>query len=411
MSELKAAIAAATRSVTKDWKQAKRSADRNDRVSYSRLVQLRCRPPRVTIREVAFRVMEDAYNKASSNGRYYANARQIMYKARPAILEMCNASEFRDIYFTQTLLKDYIERYKPTWKVVWDARGHLIEPFTRQKISLGGAGVKEYLSEWTSSIDDGAPGIAARIDTHGPGNRYANALFIEKEGFTEILTDAKIGERYDMAIMSTKGIPVDAACDLIKAMSRKGVRVFVLHDFDLSGFKILRTLRTGTRLSSGTEVIDLGLRLKDIKDFPSEPVEYTQGKDPCEYLLSCGASREEMDFLVAGGGRRWTGQRVEINAMSSEELITWLEKKLEEHGVKKVIPSEEILNAAYRRAVFSQRLKAEIEKLRKEIGKMEMIDLLDNIHARVVEMTEEDPELSWDDVVWMLAEASLDDEV
>ena len=70
------------------------------------------------------------------------------------------------------------------------------------------------------------PEIDSQIDTHGPGHRFQNVLFIEKEGFAEILTDAGIGERWDMAVMRTKGIPVDAACDLIGAMDRQGVRVF-----------------------------------------------------------------------------------------------------------------------------------------------------------------------------------------
>src|SRR5690606_16826691 len=92
-SDIKAAIAAATKHVTKSWKQAKRQADRNDRVSSARVQRLRYRPPGVTIREVAFQVMEDAYNKASANGKYYANARQIMYAARPEILRLTGETE------------------------------------------------------------------------------------------------------------------------------------------------------------------------------------------------------------------------------------------------------------------------------------------------------------------------------
>src|SRR5690606_16594938 len=98
----------------------------NDRVSRSALQRMRM--PRTSIREVAFYVMEDAYNKASANGKYYANARQIMYAARPEILKHADATDLDSVYFTQTLLKDYIEEYCPDWKVVWDARGHLIEP-------------------------------------------------------------------------------------------------------------------------------------------------------------------------------------------------------------------------------------------------------------------------------------------
>ncbi len=107
MSDIQDAIASATKSVTKSWKQAKRKADRDDRVS-QRAIERMYSYSHVTIREVAFNVMESAYNKASSYGRYFANARQIMYAARPSILAEIDTSEFNDVYFTQTLLKDYI---------------------------------------------------------------------------------------------------------------------------------------------------------------------------------------------------------------------------------------------------------------------------------------------------------------
>lgn len=248
MDDYKSDITNLIRGVTAKWKQVKRSADRDDRVSRASLQRM-MEPPRTTIREVAFAVMEDAYNKASSNGRYYANARQIMYAARPAILEQCGKHGFNSVYFTQTLLKDYLEEYEPDWKVVWDARGHLIEPFTQKTIALGGIDVTKYLGKWHDDVVIGLPEIDERVDTHGPGNRYANALFIEKEGFTEILKGAGIPERFDMALLSTKGIPVGAACELVSKLDSGGVNVFVLHDFDLSGLKILKTLRKGARLS------------------------------------------------------------------------------------------------------------------------------------------------------------------
>ena len=411
-ADIKAAIASATKSVTKGWKQAKHAADRNDRVSRNRIDRLRYRPSRVTIRAMAFRVMEDAYNKASSNGRYYANARQIMYAARPAILAECDASKFDSVYFTQTLLKDYLQTRQPAWRVVWDARGHLVEPYTKRKISLGGVGVKEYIGKWHSRIDRDVPEIESRIDTHGPRNRFQNVLFIEKEGFAEILTDAGIGERWDMAVMSTKGIPVDAACDLIRVMDQQDVRVFVLHDFDLSGFKILRTLRTGTRLSAGTDVIDLGLRMADIDGLLSEPVEYSQQSNPGTYLrFECGATKEEINFLVDGGySRGWRGQRVEINAMTSEELIAFLERKFKEHGVEKVMPTTDVLSAAYKRAMFLRRMEEEIMKLEEEIwDDSDDSPVPKDLDSKVEAMMKKQREMSWDAAVWKLAERESQD--
>ena len=82
---LKGGLGSALRGVTKDWKKAKK---REDRVRGAQLRNLRAySPPRVTIRDAAFDAMEDAYNHASSNGRFLVEARQIMYAARPHVLD------------------------------------------------------------------------------------------------------------------------------------------------------------------------------------------------------------------------------------------------------------------------------------------------------------------------------------
>lgn len=401
--DIQDAITVATKSVTKSWKQAKRKADREERVS-QRDIDRMCSHSRVTIREVAFRVMEAAYNKASSNGKFFANARQIMYAARPAILEEIEEAQFNDVYFTQTLLKDYMVEYSPDWKVVWDARGNLVEPHTGHRVPLGGRAVGQYRKKWHSDIEGETPKFNQRIQTRGPGNRFYSVLFVEKEGFSEILDEAGIGSRYDMGIMSTKGIPVAAACDLIQEMHAQGVRIFILRDFDLAGFKIVRTLRTGTRLSSGSPVIDLGLRLEDVQDLQTEPVVYRQNKNPGHYLRDCGASLEEIAMLVRSGGYGgWYGQRVEINAFTSEQLIKWIEAKFAEHGVKKLIPDTETLEDAYRRAVFLRELQVEIEHFA-EASRDQPLKLPSKLSARVKVLLQEDARLSWDEAIWKLAE-------
>src|SRR5215472_5309626 len=292
-----------------------------------------------------------------------------MYQARPLMLKkepsLSLDGKF-SVYFTQTILKDYLEWEQPDgWKVVWDARGHLIEPHTGKVIGLGGIEVEEYLREWTDGGFDECPEadfIEEQIATHGPANRFNAALFIEKEGFTEILKDAGIEKRFDIAVMSTKGLPVKAGCDLVQEFERKGVATYVVHDFDFAGFKIVKTWREGTRLAEGSNVIELGLRLEDIEGLDSEPVEYNQRKDPREYLRECGATDEECEFLVERAIRGgWIGRRVELNAMTSSQLIAWLERKLEEHGVKKVVPTNATLVSAYRRATYLQELKQQIE--------------------------------------------------
>jgi hypothetical protein len=57
--------------------------------------------------------------------------------------------------------------------------------------------------------------LSLGINTSGPVNRYRYALFVEKEGFDELLKSVKLARRFDLAIMSTKGMSVTAARHLV----------------------------------------------------------------------------------------------------------------------------------------------------------------------------------------------------
>ena len=63
-----------------------------------------------------------------------------MYAARSRILEMTGKPSLDDKYFTQNLLPDFMKEHPELtadWDVVFDARGHLIEPHTGRRVALG----------------------------------------------------------------------------------------------------------------------------------------------------------------------------------------------------------------------------------------------------------------------------------
>jgi len=409
---LRAAIESTCKSLFSDWKKAKKRAGADDRLRQKDLRRFRRLPSyRVSVREVAFEVMEAAYLKASGNGRYPANARQIYYAARPEILAKADAEEVDSQYFTQTLLKEYLEQWRPDWDVVYDARGHFTEPHTNRVIGLGGLDVRAYVAHFTNGEIEVTPElkIERRIPTKGPSLRYGGVLFIEKEGFDELLEEARIGAHFDVAIASTKGLPVAAFCDLAHILGRQGHKVLVVHDFDPSGFSIVGTLRRGARGSRGRaptgQVVDLGLRLEDIAGLQREPFYYRQHKkDPAVNLRRNGATEAEIAILVqAGDYRCWQGERVELNAMTSDQIVEWLERKLEAAGVKKVIPEEKVLGQAFVRAWGLQILKKQAEKLRKRVSK-EKAEIPPDLQANVRQLLSERPELSWDEAIWQIAE-------
>src|SRR5262249_51904497 len=145
-----------------------------------------------------------------------------------------------DKYFTQTLLPDYLNDHPEQtadWDVIFDARGHFEEPHTQLIVPLGTLEVREYLGSISAMQVAEPPGIKAiakaLFPTRGPKHRFSAVLFIEKEGFLPLFKAVRLAERFDLAIMSTKGLSV-TACRLLadRLCGEYSIPLLVLHDFD-----------------------------------------------------------------------------------------------------------------------------------------------------------------------------------
>jgi hypothetical protein len=363
------------------------------------------RPPSEgTIKDAAYVVMRNAYLEASNNGTLPAKARQIMYRARGAILRMTGKKKFDDKYFTQVLLPDYMNEHAEEtaeWDVVYDTRGHLVEPHTRMSVSLGTIQVRQYLGE------RGPLGPAVSISskmlypTSGPKNRYGNVLFCEKEGFDELWQSVALAERYDIAIMSTKGMSVVAARALLDRIASEVDRVFVLHDFDLSGFSIYGTLGTDSRrysFGNKVNIMPIGLRLADVTalDLEAEPVKVDNTTARMKKLLQHGATWEEIEFLATPDDDGMC-RRVELNAMTSQQLVDLVEAKLAEHGCAKVVPENGTLEEQARRLLEAKLTKEVVEKNRKQIAdQAARFEFAADLDEQVMALLAEQPSLSWD---------------
>jgi hypothetical protein len=418
-------------SVTRRWTAAVRQAYRSERAD-ARAGEELLRQERASypsVKEVASRLMPEAYQAASGQGRYVAHARQIMYAARPKILAEIHPDKatkgLKAHYFTQTLVPDYMTEHPEEtadWDVVFDERGHFREPHRQNGreciIGLGTLAVRKYVASWTTRVlaDIGLIELPFDVQTCGPTHRYHAVLFVEKEGFDELITQAQIAERFDIAPMSTKGMSNTAARCLVDELSTRGVTIYVLHDFDKSGFAILHTLRTNTwryRFRTTPKVIDLGLTLSDVNrmDLQPEPVSYRQTVAPKHDLARCGATPDEQAFLVGAERRRnsstgkwyWPGKRVELNAMTSDQFVTCLENRLIQHGVEKVIPTPNILARAYQRAVRTKAINARLAELQADITRQPTV-IPHNLPARVSDVLREHPELSWDATLWKIVQ-------
>lgn len=405
MKDMGEAMATAIAAVTKRWTVIKRDADKKHRLNQSQFryyaQQSKVKP--LSTKEAAYQVMKQAYLKASANGTLPANARQIMYAARPMVIALTGKTTpwKHSSYFTQHLLPDYVAEnpnVTANWDVVFDARGHLIEPHTDHRIDLGTLEVRQYVASWRRTregADDLGITLSRDFKTKGPENRYKFVLFVEKEGFNPLFKAIRLAARFDLAIMSTKGMSVTASRRLVEELSKKDVTILVLHDFDKSGFSIVHTLRTDTRryqFAKPPNVIDLGLRLDDVEQLglESEPVDYDS--DPRPNLRESGATDEEISFLVD------EGRRVEINAMPSDVMTSWLEAKLIDAGVTKVVPGDNVLKEAWKEAVVRAKVQTAIDEALEEAKEADepMPDGLADEIRRAIDNTAE----PWDIALW-----------
>ena len=346
--------------VTSRWYKQARAEIRDLQARLNRADALKIKPDKpMSQKAAAYEVMEAAYLKASANGTLPANARQIMYAARPEILRLSKTDRLNSSYFTQTLLVDYIEEQSEQtadWRVDYDARGHFTEPHTGHSVPVGTAEVRAYLRSVREPIWFDPSSTMPDIDTRGPSGCYGAVLFIEKEGFNALFEAVRLAERYDIAIMSTKGTSVVAARRLAdKLCFEHKIPLFVLHDYDISGVNIHKTLvEDGRRYTyeNKIESVDFGLRLEDVGDLEREMV-LVEGKKltQLDHMLEDGEiDDDDYEFLK--------DSRVELNAFTSDELVAFIERKLAEQGVKKVIPDDATLAEAYRRRRQSEWLEA-----------------------------------------------------
>jgi hypothetical protein len=389
------------------WTRQKKSEERHPGMVRYRVSRM-TKEPRTSQKEAAWEIMEEAYMAARGNGRLPAMARQIYYQARPKIMAMTDDRELQYNYFSQTLLPDYIEEHGVDWNVVYDARGHFEEPHTNRRIGCGTIEVGNYLHAVKEPTIAGESFSDASVDVIGPSGGFSGVLFCEKEGFNPLFKAVNLANRYDLMIISCKGVSVTSARRLIDDVCGDNkLPLFVLHDFDVAGFMIFGTLQRDTRryqFINAIDVIDLGFRLEDIQGLEREPAAATKTSEAMlrSQLAENGATEAEIAILL--------NERVELNAMSSDDLVAMIERKLTDYGLEKVIPDDELLAEAYQAFHHSNELRNVFEEAQGEYEDEEhAIDISKNLRGQVRAVLQKNNDLRWDEALQVvLDETQLD---
>jgi hypothetical protein len=418
MSELSDAIFKVTEDVTKEWTKQRKAEEKGTKSRYSRAYIY---SDRVNFTDVCNKILPGAYDHASGGGKYSVSKRQLYYACRENFKNLTGRQLEYD-YFANTLLVQYRNRHpKETapWKITADPRGTLIIPNAshRIRIPVGTLQIENHLREAGKSHEpfgDLDGGIDIEWPSIAGGQRYQGVLYVEKEGFGPILEEARIAERFDLAVLSCKGQSVVAArlfVDMVCAYGR-GVKLLTVHDFDKAGFEIAQRLtsisgwmeendRITYEFQNEIDVHDLGLRLTDVQKYKLEG-----SAEECPFI-----GRFAPDSITTKGEQEFlrSGRRVELNAMTSPQFVEWLETKLSDELPDRLIPNEDVLADAYRRALAVARINRAIEAATEEaIEQARSAEIPEGLRQLVEVEVDDSPE-AWDKVLYRIAQQELED--
>lgn len=346
-----------------------------------------------TVKECVFAVMAEA--KAAAGA--VCSARTLYYQVRPRIQKYTDATLAFN-YFSQYLTPDYERTVAPLPGLYYEARGELHHPHDGQVIRLGTREVEAYVP---------------------PNWQFDKVLYVEKTGLEEQLEPYQLGQRFDMAVIFGQGYAVKACRELLAQFSVRDVTIFVLHDADVDGYQIAKTLAEATRRMPDhhIDVIDLGLTVPQAINAGLETEEFPRRKAlPADLELDDDALEWFSGELVKGGHYRCT--RCELNAFSADELAEFIEAGLRAHGAAtKLMPPANVLEDYADMACDSTLAELVEERLHELIDidaiaqqvREENPDLAAVKNAAVRKRFKADPTESWRFAAHRLIDANVDD--
>jgi len=359
--------------IYKEGERQKRAAKRPRRTYYAP-------EPKISQKDIVFQVLPRAIRNAGAN----FSARDLYYATRPLVYKHSDWDDGKELqysYFSQTILTEYQERHGLIPGLWRDPRGSLHEPHTGRSIGLGTIEVANY---------------------EFPEYTFDKILYVEKEGEWPKLQAARLAERYDMAIASAKGYPVEAVRELFARAEGGDYQLFVFHDADIDGYNIAHVMREATRRmpEHNVDVVDIGLTVADAVDLGLDSEPFNRKKD-MPWRTRRRLTQLEREYFID------LQERFELNAILPDtRRIEYIEEQLAENGVRgKVVPPEEEL-PKLAEEMYRQEHGRWVEEALHDLVSLEEVknDLadefmeefeLENARRLIEEGFEEDRTLSW----------------
>ena len=213
--------------------------------------------------------LDAAIAKVSGDGEFRFNERQLLYALRPIVMD--ETGEELTIGNFKNIITDYEAEHGEIQGMYREPRGSIYHPHRGETITLGTLMVEDY---------------------ERPAWTFNKVVYIEKEGFSEALKDARWAERHDCMLMSSKGFTTRAARDLVDKLAEhdEPVTIFCVHDADASGTMIYQTFQEATKARGARkiEIVNLGLEPWEAIEMGLEVEDVERGderKPVADYVL------------------------------------------------------------------------------------------------------------------------------
>jgi hypothetical protein len=220
-------------------------------------------------------------------------------------------------YFTNKILREYEEKHGDIEGMIREAYGTLVEPHSGDSIELGTQEVAEYAF---------------------PQHSFNKILVCEKLTEKPKFLHDQIAEKYDMALVFSRGFATEALHELLSEAEGERFQIFLWHDADPSGYNISRNIREATKnMPVAIDIVDIGLTVEEALRIGCASEPFTSDK-ALPYELRETLSDVELEYFEE------RQIRFEINGIAPDRRMRYVEEQLQAHGIgPKYVPPEEDL--------------------------------------------------------------------
>jgi hypothetical protein len=266
------------------------------------------------------------------------------------------------------------EEYEET--IVLERRGTFTDPFFKNsEKSLDTETVRGVIGEEHENKISQETQTKYDLD---PELRYSQVLFVEKQGYQTPFDESGLLGRLNLGLIAGQGFGSRAMKQLAQHFRDRGMPVYILHDCDAHGYDIFDTFLNGNKTyKEPIDVIDIGLTVNDARRLGKAPEEVTKETDWSKMLGEI-CTPEEAAWLMppnknpAPGvkrkkGQRYMYQRVELNALTNDELIAFVESKIDPRPIE---PRAEVIKQAIginSDVIYKDVLAETVEKYRERL--------------------------------------------